>query len=1011
MALYREDASGFLQEHASSPGAGYTAISSMPTDTIANRVAWWRALDTYGQTSTWHPSEYRSPEDPAEAALTIRFSREAGFISADPDGTVTDAYLAANTEVRVYRGFTDVTITEGWTLSKVEDGCTSTLTESGGVYTLQITDIPLLATKQGYVRITAERIGVEVVRDFNFIKVPQGVDGYAGNWVSYVFVESATAPATPTGTATIPSGWADAPPSGAVNPVWMSKATVVGATGLAGTWSTPVQVTGGVGAPAAGGLVTTYEYNKGTSSAATASWQATPYTLGAGEFGWMREKRTWQQVGNPNLARKLSAWSLSGGATLITGSTEALDGEVLEYTDPGAGSYRLGSSSATLPAGDYTLSFDAWTLSGTNTLICDMQPDGGADSAPATLRQSQPVITTTRTRYQIVFRSGHMASTGVRLFVHDANPGTGTVRVANVKFEAGAAQTGWCRHASDIDGGTGTAYRVTGEKGEQGSTGPTGPTGTRGSRQILVTTATGAWDDLTAWNGIVAQTGTTPVPSDLVTIAKTDGTVANSKFYVSGASPGTWSTPTAYINGNLLVTGTVGANQITAGSITATQISATAGITAAQINSNGLSIKDGAGNVILQAGSPIDSGYVSSDNQNLVPGLPAWVYGSGVSRITGETAAQSGDSIYIPASNTNTADSPATTLFADYVAVSFKGIYYSGTARSAYIRIYTADYATLIASTTIPLTNSVARYMWTTSAVVSTASYRLVVSATSGTAVVQIFDIKVERSAKATAWIPYGQDVTSVYNPITSGNVGTFIADAAITNAKIANATITSAKIANATIVDANIAAATITAASIANATITGAKIASATITDANIGSLSATKITTGTLNAASVTVTNLNATNISTGSLDFQRLSVGGVPCDRLASGAVSQIFAASTGTGYGSAAINTTIAAWSQSFSAVGANEVRGKIVAEFSVAAYVATTYYVYITLAIFKNGVQVATYQSTPGEFASISGLYVDTAPGATPSYVFYVTYNTNYTTVSRIANGMLMEIRK
>ena len=158
MALYRENATGFLCEYASNPGAGYTAISAQPTDTVANRVAWWRGLDTYGQTSSWHPSEYRSPEDPAEAALTIRFSREAGFISADPDGTVTDAYLAANTTVAVYRGSTDVTITEGWALTRVEDGCTSTLTEAGGVYTLQITNIPLLATKQGYVRITATRV-------------------------------------------------------------------------------------------------------------------------------------------------------------------------------------------------------------------------------------------------------------------------------------------------------------------------------------------------------------------------------------------------------------------------------------------------------------------------------------------------------------------------------------------------------------------------------------------------------------------------------------------------------------------------------------------------------------------------------------------------------------------------------------------------------------------------------------------------------------------------------------
>lgn len=958
MALYRHDASGFLQEHASSPGAGYTAISAMPVDTVANRVAWWRALDTHGQTSTWHPSEYRSPEDPAEAALTIRFSREAGFISADPDGTVTDAYLAANTTVAVYRGGTDVTISEGWALSKVEDGCTSTLTLSGGVYTLQITNIPLLATKQGYVRITATRVGVSVVRDFNFIKVLQGTTGADGGTGATVVLDNDSHGIPFTDGAGNYSG------SGTAVIVYLGGTQL---TAHATNTTNCFRITGASATGITAGSIAADKGSIGNHSAMTADTATVTLTIAiydaSGLYATITKKQTLTRNNNGTLVAITATPMVvkKNAAGVFTPSDKVTFTAVAKNLPPGKTTadfiwyYSLTGGSATTTGWD-----GSWANAGPLNLGINSDYSGAPTWSWSP--DSQAPI---------------------------------TIGIA-------------------LSGDTVILDRVTlayAKDGVDGANGADGANGTRGSRQILVTTATGAWDDLTAWNGIVAQTGTTPVPSDLVTIAKTDGTVANSKFYVSGASPGTWSTPTAYINGNLLVTGTVGANQITAGSITATQISATAGITAAQINSNGLSIKDGAGNVILQAGSPIDSGYVPSDNQNLVPGLPAWVYGSGVSRITGETAAQSGDSIYIPASNTNTADSPATTLFADYVTVSFKGIYYSGTARSAYIRIYTAGYATLIASTTIPLTNSVARYMWTTSAVVSTASYQLVVSATSGTAVVQIFDIKVERSAKATAWIPYGQDVTSVYNPITSGNVGTFIADAAITNAKIANATITSAKIANATIVDANIAAATITAASIANATITGAKIASATITDANIGSLSATKITTGTLNAASVTVTNLNATNISTGSLDFQRLSVGGVPCDRLASGAVSQIFAASTGTGYGSAAINTTIAAWSQSFSAVGANEVRGKIVAEFSVAAYVATTYYVYITLAIFKNGAQVATYQSIPGEFAAISGLYVDTSPGATPSYVFYVTYNTNYSTVSRIANGMLMEIRK
>jgi hypothetical protein len=56
MALYRENSTGFVQEHASNPGAGYTLISAQPTDTVTNRVNWWRDVDKGSFDSAWHPS-------------------------------------------------------------------------------------------------------------------------------------------------------------------------------------------------------------------------------------------------------------------------------------------------------------------------------------------------------------------------------------------------------------------------------------------------------------------------------------------------------------------------------------------------------------------------------------------------------------------------------------------------------------------------------------------------------------------------------------------------------------------------------------------------------------------------------------------------------------------------------------------------------------------------------------------------------------------------------------------
>lgn len=63
MALYREEATGFVCEFASSPGAGYTLIDVQPSDTLTNRVNWWRDVDKWDQTSEWHPSLQSGAEE------------------------------------------------------------------------------------------------------------------------------------------------------------------------------------------------------------------------------------------------------------------------------------------------------------------------------------------------------------------------------------------------------------------------------------------------------------------------------------------------------------------------------------------------------------------------------------------------------------------------------------------------------------------------------------------------------------------------------------------------------------------------------------------------------------------------------------------------------------------------------------------------------------------------------------------------------------------------------------
>lgn len=127
--------------------------------------------------------------------------------------------------------------------------------------------------------------------------VAQGADGISGNngdWVSFVFKQSETKPATSTSTAPIPDGWSDTP--SATGKWWMSKATINGVTGKAGKWSEPVQTTAEDGVD---GAYTDFKYAKNTSStsfpAITVSdrnpsgWSDEPPTLATGEYLWMSQ--------------------------------------------------------------------------------------------------------------------------------------------------------------------------------------------------------------------------------------------------------------------------------------------------------------------------------------------------------------------------------------------------------------------------------------------------------------------------------------------------------------------------------------------------------------------------------------------------------------------------------------------------------------------------------------------------------------------------------------------------
>lgn len=189
-----------------------------------------------------------------------------------------------------------------------------------------------------------------------------------GAYTSYVFKESATQPATPTDTTPIPAGWLDSPSGTHTNPIWMSKATITASTGLAGTWSAPVKVTGQDGSA---GKYTAYQYAKNTSltTQPTTGWQSTPYALATGEYQWMRSG----QVVPP--ATEPVAW---GAAYRVTGEkgTDGLSvkgdpgtrGSVTAYTSGSAWSNTLANSAiASVTGTNYRVMGDTVIISnGTN---------------------------------------------------------------------------------------------------------------------------------------------------------------------------------------------------------------------------------------------------------------------------------------------------------------------------------------------------------------------------------------------------------------------------------------------------------------------------------------------------------------------------------------------------------------------------------------------------------------------------------------------------------------------
>ena len=103
----------------------------------------------------------------------------------------------------------------------------------------------------------------------------------------------------------------------------------------------------------------------------------------------------------------------------------------------------------------------------------------------------------------------------------------------------------------------------TGADGATGGVGATGNTGPRGTVNISVSTTGTSWSDSAANTALATAGYGAPQSRDIVTLYNTGSAYSESRFYNGSA----WITLDAYINGNLLVTGTVAAAALAAGSV------------------------------------------------------------------------------------------------------------------------------------------------------------------------------------------------------------------------------------------------------------------------------------------------------------------------------------------------------------------------------------------------------------------------------------------------------------
>ena len=332
--------------------------------------------------------------------------------------------------------------------------------------------------------------------------------------------------------------------------------------------------------------------------------------------------------------------------------------------------------------------------------------------------------------------------------------------------------------------------------------------------------------------------------------------VASNKMIVAtyrGGSNLEYGDGKAYMDGSYIMAGTIASGQLVTGTAVITQgaqiASATIGdahitglLTAAKIDTRGLTIKDAAGTIIFASGTPLaasnitpasgwlntnigisggvisgigtgtgtvvdnslvtattigavktdltnapstilNSNVVVTGGANLVRSIISWSFGGGYWRWNDAYMASDNQAIIIPSNNAVVSvNSPYMNL-----AVITTTFTLSFMAMADNSRVLHADlFPDTLPETAFTITPGVKQYSttWTSShADMANCCLRFFADATVGQ--MYIWNVKLEVNSAVTPWCPHILDNVGVRNPITSSNASTYIANAAIGSAQI----------------------------------------------------------------------------------------------------------------------------------------------------------------------------------------------------------------------------------